>query len=365
MSYCYSFSPELEQEWTWSEKYPPQPEILRYVKHVADRFDLRKDITFNTTVVSSVWDDQTKRWTVTTDGGETVIAQFVVMATGCLSVPKAPDIPGVDKYRGRLYHTADWPHDGADFTGQRIAVIGTGSSGIQCIPILAEQAADTTVFQRTPVFSLPARNRQLTDDEVAERKANYRRWREQQRTSGFGVPVEAATKSALEVSDDERNATYRAAWEEGSLIKVLSSYTDLMIDIGGQRHRSGVRAKPDPPDRQRSGRRRGALSNNLSGRCQTPLPGHRLLRDVQQGQRPSGESARDPDCGNHREGHPHHRGELRLRRDRPCYRLRRDDRRVDCDRHRRTEWTQVGRQVEGWTARLSGTVDRRLSRTCS
>jgi cation diffusion facilitator CzcD-associated flavoprotein CzcO len=150
MSYCYSFSPELEQEWTWSEKYPPQPEILRYLNHVADRFDLRKDITFNTTVESCIWNEETKRWSVTTSGGETVIAQFVVMATGCLSVPKVPDIPRVDQYRGRLYHTADWPHEGADFTGQRIAVIGTGSSGIQCIPILAEQAADTTVFQRSP-----------------------------------------------------------------------------------------------------------------------------------------------------------------------------------------------------------------------
>jgi cyclohexanone monooxygenase len=231
MSYCYSFSPELEQEWTWSEKYPPQPEVLRYLNHVADRFDLRRDVTFNTTVVSAVWDDQSKRWIVTTDAGEVVLAQFVVMATGCLSVPKVPDIPGVDKYRGRLYHTADWPHEGVDFTGQRIAVIGTGSSGIQCIPLLAGQAADTTVFQRTPVFSLPALNRQLTDEEVIERKKSYRRWREAQRTSGFGVPVEAATKSALEVTDDEREATYRTAWKEGSLIKLLSSYIDLMTDV--------------------------------------------------------------------------------------------------------------------------------------
>ena len=166
----------------------------------------------------------------TTADGEQVVAQFVVMATGCLSIPKVPDIPGIDQFRGKLYHTADWPHEGVDFTGQRLAVIGTGSSGIQCIPILAEQAADTTVFQRTPVFSLPARNRQLTDEEVAARKAIYRQWREQQRTSGFGVPVEAPTLSALEVTDDEREATYREAWEAGSLIKILSAYIDLMID---------------------------------------------------------------------------------------------------------------------------------------
>jgi cyclohexanone monooxygenase len=230
MSYCYSFSPELEQEWTWSEKYPPQPEILRYINHVADRFDLRKDITFNATVASAFWDDETKRWTVTTDAGEEVIAQFVVMATGCLSIPKVPDIPGTDRFRGKLYHTADWPHEGADFSGQRIAVIGTGSSGIQCIPVLAEQASETTVFQRTPVFSLPARNRLLTDQEVAERKAIYRDWRDRKRRSGFGVPTEVPTLSALEVSDEEREATYRQGWDEGSLIKILSAYIDLMID---------------------------------------------------------------------------------------------------------------------------------------
>jgi cation diffusion facilitator CzcD-associated flavoprotein CzcO len=231
MWYSYSFSPELEQEWKWTEKYPPQREILRYLKHVADRFDLRKDITFNTTVVSAEWDEYTKRWSVRTSAGETVIAQFVVMATGCLSVPKVPDIPGVDRYRGQMYHTADWPHEGADFSGKRIAVIGTGSSGIQSIPILAEQARRTTVFQRTPVFSLPARNRLLAEDEIAERKANYRFRNAQARVSGFGIPLEAPTKSALEVTAQERDAAYRAGWDAGSLVKILSSYTDLMTDV--------------------------------------------------------------------------------------------------------------------------------------
>jgi cyclohexanone monooxygenase len=230
MSYSYSFSPELEQEWTWTEKYPTQPEILRYLNHVADRFDLRKDITFDTTVVSAIWDDDSKHWTVTTDGGETVTARFVVMATGCLSVPKDPEVPGSDRFQGTIYRTAHWPQEGVDFTGQRVGVIGTGSSGIQAIPIISEQAADTTVFQRTPNFSMPAGNRRLTEQEIADRKANYRQWREQQRSSGFGVPVEPATKSALEVTEGERNATYEEAWEKGTLVAVLSAYTDSITD---------------------------------------------------------------------------------------------------------------------------------------
>ncbi|MFC5752068.1 flavin-containing monooxygenase [Actinomadura rugatobispora] len=226
MSYSYSFSPELEQEWTWTEKYPPQPEILRYLNHVADRFELREDITFSTKVTGATWDDGAKRWTVTTDGGETVTARYVVMATGSLSVPKDPEVPGIERFQGKIYRTADWPHEGVDFTGLRLGVIGTGSSGIQVIPLVAGQAADTTVFQRTPNFTLPAGNRLLTDAEIAERKANYREWREAQRRSGFGVPVPVAEKSAFEVSEEERNATYQAAWDQGSLMPILTAFTD-------------------------------------------------------------------------------------------------------------------------------------------
>ncbi|MHA6626385.1 flavin-containing monooxygenase [Pseudonocardia sichuanensis] len=230
MSYSYSFSPELEQEWTWTEKYATQPEILRYLEHVADRFDLRTDITFDTSVVRAIWDDETTRWTVTTDRGETVTARYVVMATGCLSVPKDPEVPAIDRFQGTIYRTADWPHEGVDFTGLRVGVIGTGSSGIQSIPIIAGQAADTTVFQRTPNFSMPAGNRPLTEQEIAGMKADYRRWRDLQRTSGFGVPVEPATRSALEVTEEERNATYRNAWDTGTLVAILTAYTDSITD---------------------------------------------------------------------------------------------------------------------------------------
>ena len=163
LSYSYSFSPELEQEWTWTEKYPTQPEILSYIHHVADRFDLRSGITFNTRITDMAYDEAAKNWRIATDTGESVTARFVIMATGCLSVSKAPELPGIESFRGAIYHTGHWPHEGVDFTGQRLGVIGTGSSAIQSIPILAEQARDLTVFQRTPNFSMPAGNRPLAD----------------------------------------------------------------------------------------------------------------------------------------------------------------------------------------------------------
>jgi cation diffusion facilitator CzcD-associated flavoprotein CzcO len=230
LSYSYSFSPELEQEWNWTEKYPTQPEILSYINHVADRFDLRRDVRFSTRVQSSVWDEAAQRWQVSTEGGEIVSAQFVIMATGCLSASKTPEVPGIEKFQGPTYHTGHWPHEGVDFTGLRLGVIGTGSSGIQSIPLMAAQASDTTVFQRTPNFSMPAGNRPLAETEIAEMKAKYREWREAQRTSGFGVPVEAATQSAHDVSADERNACYQAGWDQGNLVAILGAYTDTIVD---------------------------------------------------------------------------------------------------------------------------------------
>jgi cyclohexanone monooxygenase len=230
LSYSYSFSPELEQDWEWTEKYPTQPEILRYLNHVADRFDLRRDITFSTRVLRAQYDDAAARWTLGTDSGTTLTAQFVIMATGCLSASKLPEIPGLERYRGRTHHTAKWGKDEVRFDGLRVGVIGTGSSGIQSIPIIAEQAADLTVFQRTPNFSMPAGNRPLSPDEVAEMKANYRAWREAQRTSGFGIPSEPSTTLALSVPEEERNATYQVGWDKGDLVSLIGSYADTLVD---------------------------------------------------------------------------------------------------------------------------------------
>ncbi|MDN5919144.1 MAG: NAD(P)/FAD-dependent oxidoreductase [Pseudonocardia sp.] len=200
LSYSYSFSPELEQEWTWTEKYPTQPEILRYIQHVADRFDLLRDISLSTRVTSAVYDEKARRWTVTTGGGDVIGTRFLIMATGCLSVSKAPEIPGAERFQGPTYHTGHWPHEGVDFTGQRLGVIGTGSSGIQSIPIFARQASEMTVFQRTPNFSMPAGNRPLAAQEISDMKENYRDWRGAQRASGFGVPVD---KIRAKVADPE------------------------------------------------------------------------------------------------------------------------------------------------------------------
>ena len=170
LEYSYSFSPELEQEWEWTERYAGQPEILRYAQHVADRFDLRRDIRFETRVASAEFDDDTNAWTIDTtgaDGGRrTTRSRFLIMAVGCLSSTNLPEFPGRDTFTGASYHTGTWPHEGVDFTGKRVAVIGTGSSAVQSIPLIAQQAAQLTVFQRTPAYTVPAHNRPLTPDET-------------------------------------------------------------------------------------------------------------------------------------------------------------------------------------------------------
>ena len=228
--YSYSFDPHLEQEWEWTEKYPTQPEILRYIEHVTDRYDLRRDITFGTRVTAATYDEGAQRWMVETDTGETIDTQFLIMATGCLSSPKAPEIPGLDRFGGPIHHTSRWPHEGVDFTGLRVGVIGTGSSGVQSIPVIARQATDVTVFQRTPNFAFPARNRPLEEQEVEAVKGTYREWRAMQRTSPAGVPSEPPTKKALEATDEERAARYEAAWEEGTIGAMITSYTDTLVD---------------------------------------------------------------------------------------------------------------------------------------
>src|SRR5262249_11159295 len=228
--YSYSFSPELEQEWDWTERYATQPEILRYVNHVADRFDLRKDITFSTRVTSMEYDEDDARWTVATDTGEVVRARFCIMATGCLSHPKYPEVPGRDQFEGESYHTARWPHDGVDFTGRRVAVIGTGSSGVQSIPLIAEQAADLTVFQRTPNFSYPAHNTALAAGVMEATKASYTTLRDAARNSPAGIPPHPPEHSALAVREEAGRATYEERWGLGTLFGVTAAFTDLLLD---------------------------------------------------------------------------------------------------------------------------------------
>ncbi|MCW5654370.1 MAG: NAD(P)/FAD-dependent oxidoreductase [Hydrogenophaga sp.] len=216
MEYSYSFSEELQQEWRWSERYAPQPEILRYANHVADRFGLRDAITFGTRVTRAAFDSAHSTWTVQTDKGESVTARFFVVAGGCLSLPRMPDFPGRDSFQGKLYHTGTWPHEGVDFSGMRVGVIGTGSSGIQAIPRIAEQARHVTVFQRTANFSLPAWNKAMPEDYEAWFKAYYAARREKARYSSAGIANHPTPdKGALEVSDEERQKVYEAGWLHG------------------------------------------------------------------------------------------------------------------------------------------------------
>src|SRR6266480_933004 len=216
MQYSYSFSDELQQEWDWSERYAPQPEILRYANHVADRFKLRPDIALNTRVDRADFDEHANSWSVTTSDGKTVTATYIVLATGCLSNARMPDIKGLSDFKGKVYHTGHWPHERIDFTGRRVGVIGTGSSAIQSVPVIAEQASHLTVFQRTANFSIPARNAALTEQERQRFRANYpelrRRAREETRN---GIVTELPDRGALDDGEDERRAKYQARWERG------------------------------------------------------------------------------------------------------------------------------------------------------
>ncbi|MFP6639264.1 MAG: NAD(P)/FAD-dependent oxidoreductase, partial [Myxococcota bacterium] len=171
--YCYTFSPEIQQEWEWSSKYPTQPEILRYLNFVTDRLDLRRDIQFETRVTSATFDEENNRWEVCMDSGQRMTARYLIAAVGCLSAANVPDIKGLDDFRGEWVHTGAWPHEGVDFKGKRVGLIGTGSTGIQSTPPIAAEAEHLTVFQRTANFSIPARNAPLTSEQWAEIKADY------------------------------------------------------------------------------------------------------------------------------------------------------------------------------------------------
>jgi cyclohexanone monooxygenase len=232
MEYSYSFSDELQQEWEWTERYPRQPEILRYLNHVADRFDLRPDIQFETRVTSAHFDEETNRWQIRTDAGDLVETPYCIMATGCLSAARVPAFPGVETFQGKTYHTGAWPHDGVDFTGLRVGVIGTGSSAIQAIPVIAEQAGHLTVFQRTANFSMPAWNRPLDAATQQHMKENYQEHRRKARESAAGVPwvvTELSQKPTLDVSDEDRERELQGRWEYGGA-GIIASFADVLTD---------------------------------------------------------------------------------------------------------------------------------------
>ena len=230
VDYSYSFDKDLEQEWNWTEKYATQPEILAYLNHVADRFDLRRDISFETRVTDMVLDEKALRWEVRTDRGDVVSARFCILAVGPLSNANIPAIDGLESFAGEVYHTAHWPHEGVDFTGKRVGVIGTGSSGIQAIPCIARQAEQLIVFQRTPNYSVPAGNIPLDDETRAAQKAGYAERRRLSMLSGGGSPHQPHPKSALEVSADELQQTYERRWELGGVL-FSKAFPDQLVTI--------------------------------------------------------------------------------------------------------------------------------------
>ncbi len=229
MQYSYQFSEALQQEWQWSERYAPQAELLAYINHVVERFDLARDIQFNTRVVSAVFDETGSRWQVTTNRDDRFSARFCIMATGCLSAANKPDIKGRDSFRGQTYHTGEWPHAGVDFTGKRVGIIGTGSSAIQAIPEIAKQAAHLTVFQRTPTFSVPARNAPLDPEDTKNVKQNYAALRKAAKEQFNAFDVQFNEKAATEMSPAEIKAELERRWEMGGL-NFYGGFADLLIN---------------------------------------------------------------------------------------------------------------------------------------
>ncbi len=236
LQYSYSFDEDLQQQWRWSERYAPQAEILAYAQHVAERFDLKRDIDFNRTVNAANFDDASGLWSVGTECGERHRARFCIMATGCLSATRMPDLTGLADYQGATHHTGEWPHEGVDFSGQRVGVIGTGSSGIQAIPEIARQAAHLTVFQRTPNFSIPARNQPMDDVYEQQWKRNYPALRQQAReATTSGTLYERSTRRGHETPPDERQAEFERRWQTGG-VNFMHSFNDLMLDARSNQH---------------------------------------------------------------------------------------------------------------------------------
>lgn len=226
--YWYTFSEALMKEWEWSERYPGQAEILRYMNFVADKLDLRKDIAFNTRVSSARYDDAANVWHVGTEQGERLTAKFLITAVGCLSTANVPKFPGLETFKGDWYHTGQWPHEGVDFTGKRVGMIGTGSTGIQAAPVIAAQAKHLTVFQRTANYSVPARNAPLTPDFKQYVKQHTRDIRAATHETLNGMAFKIEDRKAVETPPEEREKIYEAAWERGGL-QFRASFQDMLV----------------------------------------------------------------------------------------------------------------------------------------
>ncbi len=235
IDYSFSFSKEVEQEWTWSEQFASQPELLRYINFVAERLDLNKHFQFNTRVTRATWDERRALWSLTTDKGEVFEAPYCVMATGPLSIPKDPEIPGISRFKGELYRAARWPHEEVSYAGKRVGVIGTGSTGIQIVQEIGPKSGELFVFQRTPSFTMPMRNQTLEPDYVAEVKRNYAGLREAARNSAVGGLRPQSTRAFFSVTPSQRQALLEDAWKQGGLA-MLGTFSDLLLNAEANEH---------------------------------------------------------------------------------------------------------------------------------
>lgn len=227
--YAYTFSQELVDEWEWTETQTSQASVLAYLQHFAERFDLRRDIQFESWVTDARYDESAQRWTIETHTGDTASAQFLICATGALFVANMPDYPGIDDFTGECYHTGRWPHEPVSFEGKRVAVIGTGSSGIQSIPEISKAAEHVTVFQRTPQYSLPARNRPLEKSELDKYRAEWSELRTSMDRRG-GWPFKTIRRRASDYTPAERREIYEGLWEEGGIHLSINSFTAVLMD---------------------------------------------------------------------------------------------------------------------------------------
>lgn len=228
--YCFSFDEDLLQEWNWSERFPPQAETQAYLRHAAERFDMLKDIQFNTRVTSAAYDERTNLWTVSTDTGDVITCRFFVTATGLITVPKAPPFPGLETFQGQWHQTSRWPKEPVDLVGKRVVVVGTGASGIQVIPVVAQSASQVTVLQRTPSYAIPGRNFPLTDDQRAEIKRNYDAIWEQARHQAFAFPIESPNRFWDDTPPEERQRVFEAGWESGGFRFVFETFEDILTN---------------------------------------------------------------------------------------------------------------------------------------
>jgi cation diffusion facilitator CzcD-associated flavoprotein CzcO len=292
LEYCFGFDERLESEWRWSERYAPQAELLRYAEHVADRFDLKRDIRFDTRVTAADWDEAAQLWRVETDKGARTDCRHLILATGCLSIPTDVTFPGLDTFKGPVYRTSRWPHEGVDFSGQRVGIIGTGSSAIQSIPVIAAEAAHLTVFQRTPNFSIPAHNGPIPQADFEAWAKDPRAYRAASKDTGGGFQNEANTTTlATETAPDEVRAELERRWAWGGF-RILGAFADTGIDPAANRIVQDFIAEKIRAQVAGSLCRRPADAQGSSLRHQAALRRHGILRDLQPPQCRAGRPAR-------------------------------------------------------------------------